>query len=228
MDAIDILPPGPAAYELWYRLLNCGFRIAPGGGTDVFTSHRGIRMMPGGARQYVETGPAMNWGKWIERFREGRNFVTNGPLLTFNVNGEPMGAAIRIPAGRPYRAKLSAEISSQVPLRRVEFIQNGNVIEGQNVPEGARSFRMEKEVAVESSCWFSVRVDGPPARGVYDDVRPAPEPRASDPADATVLANAKVRHGWGEPGYTLHQRVSARPALTFNGISGGYSGPVNG
>jgi hypothetical protein len=126
-------------------------------------------MMPGGARQYVETGPAMNWGKWIERFREGRNFVTNGPLLTFNVNGEPMGAVIRIPGGRPYRAKLSAEISSQVPLRRVEFIQNGNVIEGQDVPEGARSFRMEKEVAVESSCWFSVRVDGPPARGVYDD-----------------------------------------------------------
>ena len=90
-------------------------------------------------------------------------------FLFYSRHGEPMGAVIRIPGGRPYRAKLAAEISSQVPLRRVEFIQNGNVIEGQNVPEGARSFRMEKEVAVESSCWFSVRVDGPPARGVYDD-----------------------------------------------------------
>ena len=98
-------------------LLNCGFRIAPGAGTDVFTNWRGIRLMPGGARQYVETGPGMNWDKWIDRFREGRNFVTNGPLLTFTVNGEPMGAVIRIPAGQPYQARLAAEISSQVPMR---------------------------------------------------------------------------------------------------------------
>ena len=38
VDAIDILPAGERAYELWYRFLNCGFRISPGAGTDVFTN----------------------------------------------------------------------------------------------------------------------------------------------------------------------------------------------
>jgi hypothetical protein len=54
MDAMDILPFGPAAYELWYRLLNSGFQIAPGAGTDVFTNWRGINRIPGGAREYVQ------------------------------------------------------------------------------------------------------------------------------------------------------------------------------
>jgi hypothetical protein len=125
--------------------------------------------MPGGDRQYVESGPGMNWDKWIARYREGRAFVTNGPLLTFTVNGEPLGSVIRIPEGRPYPARLAAEISSQVPLRAVEFIQNGKVIETREVPADANSFRMEKEVPVEKSSWFAVRVVGAPARGVYDD-----------------------------------------------------------
>ena len=150
-------------------LLNCGFRMAPGAGTDVFTNWRGIRMMPGGARQYVETGPGLNWDKWMARFREGRDFVTNGPLLTFQVNGQPIGSIIKIPQGEPYRARLATEITSRVPLRRVEFIQNGQVIEAQDVPGGAQSFRMEKEVSIEKSCWFAVRVTGAPSRGVYDD-----------------------------------------------------------
>jgi hypothetical protein len=51
----------------------------------------------------------------------------------------------------------------------VEFIQNGKVIESREVPADAHSFRMEKEVEVEKSSWFAVRVAGMPARGVYDD-----------------------------------------------------------
>jgi hypothetical protein len=193
LDAIDILPFGPPAYELWYRLLNSGFRIAPGAGTDTFTNWRGIRLMPGGDRQYVESGPAMNWDKWITRYREGRAFVTNGPLLTFTVNGEPLGSVIRIPEGRPYQARLAAEISSNVPLRVVDFIQNGQIIETREVPAGGHSFRMEREVPVDKSSWFALRVVGEPARGVYDD---AGVPRAHSGAiyvdiggEPTILKN---------------------------------------
>jgi hypothetical protein len=92
MDAIDILPFGEAAYELWYRLLNSGFRIVPGGGTDSFTNWRGINRLPGAARQYVDVGGAMNWDRWVERYRQGRTFVTNGPLVQFDVNGQRWAA----------------------------------------------------------------------------------------------------------------------------------------
>lgn len=95
--------------------------------------------------------------------------MTNGPLVSFTVNGEPMGADIRVPAGEPYRARLSAEITWRAPPRLVEFVQNGEVIESRQVPAGERSFRMEKEVPVTGSCWFAVRATGDEALGV---VRP--------------------------------------------------------
>jgi hypothetical protein len=165
VDAIDILPFGEAAYELWYRFLNCGFRITPGAGTDVFTNYRGVNSIPGGARQYVEVGSAMNWDRWIERLREGRDFVTTGPLLAFTVNGEPVGAVLKPPAGQPYRAKLVADVTSRVPFDTVELVQNGQVIARKEMaPTG--SFRLEQEVMVEKSCWFAARVSGKPARGV--------------------------------------------------------------
>ncbi|MCP5111834.1 MAG: CehA/McbA family metallohydrolase, partial [bacterium] len=166
VDAIDVLPAGEAAYQLWYRLLNAGFRISPGGGTDTFTNWRGINRIPGGSRQYVEVGSAMQWDRWIERYREGRAFVTNAPLLTFSVNGQPLGSEIRFRKGSDYEVRLSADVSARVPLERVEFIQNGEVIDSSNVGDGARAIHLDKTVVVKESSWFAVRVTGRPSRGV--------------------------------------------------------------
>lgn len=160
MDAIDILPYGPRAYEMWYRFLNAGFRIAPGAGTDVFTNWRGINSVPGGARQYVEVGGPMEWGRWLDRYKEGRAFVTNAPLLSFQVNGKPAGSLIEIPKGQPYTAHLSVEVSSRVPVDLLELVQNGRVI------ASTSSTRLDKEVQVDRSSWIAARVSGPPARGV--------------------------------------------------------------
>jgi TolB protein len=166
MDSIDILPFGEGAYQLWYRLLNCGFEITPGAGTDVFTNWRGINNIPGGSREYVEVGSAMNWNRWVERYRQGRVFVTNAPLINFQVNGQPPGSRIRVPEGQAYSAKLTAEITARVPLQTVEFVQNGRIIESREVPGGGATFRLEKDVMVDHSAWFAVRVTGRPARGV--------------------------------------------------------------
>src|SRR5439155_7561761 len=147
VDAIDILPYGPAAYELWYRLLNAGFRIVPGGGTDVFTNWRGINRIPGGSRQYVDVGSEFTWSRWIDRYREGRAFVTNGPLLTFTANGLPPGSILR-----ESRVRLVAEVASRIPVDTLELIQNGVVI------ASGRGPRLEKEVALDQSAWFAARV----------------------------------------------------------------------
>jgi acetylornithine deacetylase/succinyl-diaminopimelate desuccinylase-like protein len=45
------------------------------------------------------------------------------------------------------------------------------------------------------------------------------------PSDERVLREASVARGWGERGYTLHERTTIRPALTINGLRGGYHGP---
>ncbi|MBI1898631.1 MAG: CehA/McbA family metallohydrolase [Acidobacteria bacterium] len=166
MDAIDILPFGPAAYELWYRLLNCGFRIVPGAGTDVFTNWRGINRIPGLSRQYVDVGSQFTWERWVRRYREGRVFVTNGPLLTFAANGHAAGSVVPAAEGSPYRVRLEAEVHSEFPVEKIELIQNGQVIDSRPVPAGAVSQHIEKEVSVDTSAWFAARVSGRPTRGL--------------------------------------------------------------
>ena len=65
--------------------------------------------------------------------------------------------------------------------------------------------------------------------GFYDRVAPlaATERRFmadSGPSDSDFLAAAGAEAGAGEPGYTLYERATARPALTVTGVSGGYTG----
>jgi acetylornithine deacetylase/succinyl-diaminopimelate desuccinylase-like protein len=45
------------------------------------------------------------------------------------------------------------------------------------------------------------------------------------PSDAQILRAARAKRGWGESGHTLYERLTIRPALTVNGITGGYQGP---
>lgn len=170
LDTLDVLPYGDAAYQLWYTLLNCGFRISAGAGTDAFTNWRGINRIPGGSRQYVHVGGKMTWERWIERYREGRSFATTGPLLTFKVNGSGVGEEIRFSPGTTYRATLRADVTSRTPIGRVEFVRDGRVIESADA-RGARSFRLEREVQVDDSSWFAARVYGPGAPGLTTEAR---------------------------------------------------------
>ncbi len=165
LDTLDVLPYADAAYQLWYTLLNCGFRVAAGAGTDAFTNWRGINRIPGGSRQYVHVGGAMSWERWIDRYREGRSFATTGPLLTFEVNGSGVGEEIRFAPGSTYRATLRADVMSRTPIERVEFIHNGLVVESADA-DGADRYRLEKEVQVSDSSWFAARVYGPGAPGL--------------------------------------------------------------
>ena len=99
MDSMDILPYPESSTQLWYRFLNCGFQMAPGAGTDVFTNWRGINRMPGGAREYVEVGGKLDWKRWIERSARD---ATSSPTVKFHVNStHGIGAGS---SAQPYRA----------------------------------------------------------------------------------------------------------------------------
>jgi acetylornithine deacetylase/succinyl-diaminopimelate desuccinylase-like protein len=66
--------------------------------------------------------------------------------------------------------------------------------------------------------------------GFYDSVRRvSPEERKRmarrGPSDLEILHAAGVTSGWGEPNHSTYERTTIRPALTVNGITGGYAGP---
>jgi acetylornithine deacetylase/succinyl-diaminopimelate desuccinylase-like protein len=67
--------------------------------------------------------------------------------------------------------------------------------------------------------------------GFYDRVRAvAPCERAAlardGPSDAELRRAAGVERGAGEPGYSLYERTTIRPALTVNAITGGQRVPA--
>jgi acetylornithine deacetylase/succinyl-diaminopimelate desuccinylase-like protein len=66
--------------------------------------------------------------------------------------------------------------------------------------------------------------------GFYERVRMlSPAERAYmvrvGPSDDQILRDAGARQGWGEPGFSLYERIAIRPALSVNGVAGGYAGP---
>lgn len=66
--------------------------------------------------------------------------------------------------------------------------------------------------------------------GFYDQVRPLTDEErrvlAQLPLDEAVwLAETGAPQAWGEPEYTLVERLGARPTLDVHGIIGGYTGP---
>jgi len=66
--------------------------------------------------------------------------------------------------------------------------------------------------------------------GFYDrvrkwDLRERQYMRRAGPTDEQILRDAQDEQAWGEEGYSLYERTTLRPALTINGIAGGYQGP---
>lgn len=62
--------------------------------------------------------------------------------------------------------------------------------------------------------------------GFYDEVREL-RGGTGGRTDDEILRAAGVQRGWGEAGFTLFERTTVRPAITFNGIVGGWTGPGN-
>jgi acetylornithine deacetylase/succinyl-diaminopimelate desuccinylase-like protein len=66
--------------------------------------------------------------------------------------------------------------------------------------------------------------------GFYERVRSVgtterQELRCSSPTDEQIMMDLDIPLSWGEPGYSLFERMTIRPALIVNGIIGGYTGP---
>ena len=159
VDAMDVLSNNPeeVAMELWYRLLNCGFRLGISAGTDAFTNVAD-HYVPGGGRVYAHVGNGLTYEKWIAAFKRGRTFASNGPMVFLTVNGKMPGEEIRLPAGqRTVRVKV--DVRSQVPVEKVELLVNGQ----------ARSWRGEAELELDRSAWIAARAIGPRHRLVLND-----------------------------------------------------------
>ena len=111
---------------IWYRLLNLGFHLPAGAGTDAMTNFASLRGPVGLNRVYVNVPPGpLKIDEWLHNLKAGKTFATNGPLLRFSLGGQPIGGEVKL--NKPGEVKFTAALRSIVPVDKVEVVCNGNV-----------------------------------------------------------------------------------------------------
>jgi hypothetical protein len=158
LDFLEVLQFDRGRYDIWYKILNTGFRLAPTAGTD-YPWGEGH---PGKERFYTKVGGRFTVEKWIAAVRAGRTFVTNGPMLKFRVNDRPMGSSIELAQPGTVDVVAAVEFDGQRDnVSELEIIENGVVV--RTFPMGRRPasriagrFRHD----VRQSGWLAVRSVG--------------------------------------------------------------------
>ena len=159
--------------EVWSRLLNCGFRLPAGAGTDAMTNYASLRGPVGMNRVFVSLGPKrpLAHRAFLDALKAGRTFATNGPILSFTLEGREVGDEIVLPAGEhTLRAKVS--LRSIAPVEKLEIVSNGAVVA--TVPLDASRTRADATVplTVSGSAWFTLRASAASAVEPILDIYP--------------------------------------------------------
>ena len=159
VDSIDVMGLNHVAtMPLWYRLLNCGFRVPASAGTDCFLNRVRSRL-PGQDRVYVRVEGGFSYERWIENLKAGRTFVTNGPMLDFTVNGKLAGDVVA--PDNKGNVRVRGRAVSQYPLNRVEIIYNGEVIANAELDDPSLEVEIDRSLPIPRSGWIALRAGGP-------------------------------------------------------------------
>jgi TolB protein len=143
---------------VWYRLLNLGFRLPAGAGTDATTNYAApIRGQVGMDRVYalVPSGP-VNLQAWMDSLKNGRTFATNGPLIEFTLGGRRVGDELKFD-GTQTAVPFTAKLRSIVPVDHLEVVCNGRVAEALRVTGQRDSADITGTLPLEESGWCVLR-----------------------------------------------------------------------
>jgi hypothetical protein len=152
---------GGIELDMWYRLLNCGFRMPPCAGTDAVTN-RLLDPPMGGYRVYVaHEGEAPDIYQWLEGIAAGRTFVTNGPLFTdFRVEGSlEAGDSLEVHTVT-YDVTVDVSAECTFPLERIDIVMNGAVVDMIFPGTDPKVISGTADFPVSTSCWIAARVTG--------------------------------------------------------------------
>jgi hypothetical protein len=97
---------------------------------------------------------------WFEGLRKGHAFVTTGPLVELTVNGRIPGEELSVRSGA--EVELEAHVRSITPLRKVEVVFNGSVLDEFSLEGDRTRFDLSKSYPVRESGWFHLRAEGSP------------------------------------------------------------------
>ena len=157
--------PGPLGFadnvlDLYYRYLNLGWQIAASAG-----SASGVLANPLGYNRVYVRLDRFAYDAWFEALGQGRNFVTNGPMLFATVSGKPIGT--RFTAGKgPFEADIELEALGHTELSKVEIVVGGKVVESFSNAADNHRIAASHRLRLDRSTWIAVRAFEPVRGGV--------------------------------------------------------------
>ncbi len=159
-------------FKAYYALLNCGFRMRPTAGTA-----SGVHPVPlGYGRVYVHLPDGFSYDAWMSGLNAGRSFVTTGPMLLAEFDGQAPGGSRT--AALSTTMRVNGTVESDRPIKRIEIIVNGDVVKTLPGPEAPQSVghwaaEFDETIHLEQSSWVAVRCfDGSTAKQRFAHTAP--------------------------------------------------------
>jgi len=149
--------------DLWYQYLNSGFHLPIVAGTDKMAED--IPM--GSNRFYAYTKGDTTYQAWLAAIKSGQGFITNGPILTFQVEGHNPGEVINFSGTMKLHTEVTAR--SILPFATLEIISNGWVtghktifVSDNPAVDGLYTMTVEADIIIDKSTWIAARVADDP------------------------------------------------------------------
>jgi len=144
--------------DLYYQLLNAGFRLPLAAGTD----KSGEDIPIGSNRVYIPTKGKLDYAAWLGGIKAGTGFVTNGPILELDVDGHAPGDVLQFEGKKQIKARVTAR--SILPFTTLEILVNGRpvghkliLVQNNSPVDGVYSMQVEATVQLEKSSWLAAR-----------------------------------------------------------------------
>lgn len=142
-----------ATATVWYRLLNLGYRLAAGAGSDTMANYASLRGPVGMNRVFLETEGRSDDASVFAALKAGRGFATNAPLLGLLLDGRKPGDAIAPRGKLPYRVAMR----SPIPVDHLELVANGEVMHRFDLTGDRTRLDAEGEIALPQGGWVLLR-----------------------------------------------------------------------
>lgn len=143
----------PQYEDTFYRYLNAGLTVPFSTGTDWFLFDL--------SRVYTQVPGTLGITSWLEGLKQGRSFITNGPLFHFLVEDQSMGGTVSLKS--PGEVKLEGLVSGRVDFGQLELVHNGRVVDRMKSQAAGGHFvaNLQKTILVEEPGWLALRVSSP-------------------------------------------------------------------
>ncbi len=154
IDFMEILQFRQLGVEDYYDFLNMGVKLTALAGSDVSGGY-----MLGESRVYAYTGRNFSVDSWYAAVKQGRTFVTNGPMLALTAGGAMPGDEVRVRKNANVRIQVRAWAPEAIGAPKVlEVLSQGRVIRAVESRDPKQSeLTAEFELPAGESQWIVAR-----------------------------------------------------------------------